>query len=306
MFEHDPVLIHEVESYFTAQNPRKYVFDATLGLGWHAGMMISHMSKDDIFVGIDRDNDNLDIAKKNLSPWILGWPRVSLVHKSFANLDAVLSELHIPEIDFILYDLGVSSAHYDDGERGFSLRFDAPLDMRFDRTQGKTVQDLLRELDARELMKIFSLYADEKKAFFIAEAIVQARKITPIETTQDLLKIIEESSFDKKSPIRVFQALRIAVNEEFKHIEESLRYAVDHLSIGWKIAVITFHSIEDRLVKQLFAPYTEPICNEITWQIITPPRLKKVTKKPIEPTENEIHINPRSRSAKLRIIERIS
>ena len=304
MFNHDPVLIQEVESYFISQKPRKYVIDATLGLGWHAKMMTSHMEKEEIFVGIDRDRDNLDIAMKNLerTEW---WPSISLVHNSFSELDSLLRDTGISEIDFILYDLWVSSAHYDDGDRWFSLRFAAPLDMRFDRTKGKTAWDLVRELGSRELMKIFMQYADEKKAFFIAEAIVKARKNALIETTQDLLKIVEEASFDKKSPIRVFQALRIAVNEEFKHIEESLTLAISKLRIGWKIAVITFHSIEDRLVKQLFIPYTQPVCDPVTGRTIKLPRLKKVTKKPIEPTENEIHRNPRSRSAKLRIMERI-
>ncbi len=306
MFEHDPVLLEEIESYFVSQKPKKYVIDATLGLGWHARMMLSHMSKDDIFIWIDRDKVNQEIARNNLEQSQNNWTRVQLYHSSFSDLDDILQKSWVPTIDFILYDLWVSSAHYDDWERGFSLRFDAPLDMRFDRTKGKTASDLIRELDSRELMKIFFLYADEKKAFFIAEAIVKARKISPINTTFELLKIIEDASFDKKSPIRVFQALRIAVNEEFKHIEKSLTSAINHLNIGWRIAVITFHSIEDRIVKQFFSTYTEPVCDEVTGRIITPPRLKKVTKKPIEPTEIEIHTNPRSRSAKLRILERIT
>ncbi|MBP9779732.1 16S rRNA (cytosine(1402)-N(4))-methyltransferase RsmH [Candidatus Gracilibacteria bacterium] len=306
MFEHDPVLLEEIESYFVSQKPKKYVIDATLGLGGHARMMLSHMSKDDIFIGIDRDKVNQEIARNNLEQSQNNGTRVQLYHSSFSDLDDILQKSGVPTIDFILYDLGVSSAHYDDGERGFSLRFDAPLDMRFDRTKGKTASDLIRELDSRELMKIFFLYADEKKAFFIAEAIVKARKISPINTTFELLKIIEDASFDKKSPIRVFQALRIAVNEEFKHIEKSLTSAINHLNIGGRIAVITFHSIEDRIVKQFFSTYTEPVCDEVTGRIITPPRLKKVTKKPIEPTEIEIHTNPRSRSAKLRILERIT
>lgn len=305
MLQHDPVLINEVKECFSLQYPKKYVVDGTLGLGWHARMLVESLNKDDVFIWIDRDRDNLQLAEdvfKNLGEI---HPKIHLHHASFAELENILDQEGVNAIDFILYDLGVSSAHYDDGERGFSLRFDAPLDMRFDRTWGKTAKDLIEKLDARELMKIFSLYADEKKAFFIAEAIVKARKIAPIQTTFELLRIIEDASFDKKSPIRVFQALRIAVNEEFEHVESSLRQAIQRLSTWWKILVITFHSIEDRIVKEIFREFSTPICDEITWQIKIPAQLKKVTKKPIEPTEQEISNNPRSRSAKLRIMEKI-
>ncbi len=177
--------------------------------------------------------------------------------------------------------------------------------MRFDRTCGKTARDLIYSLDKRELMQIFFRYADEKKALFVAQAIIEARKMMDIDTTGKLLEIIKGSSFDQKSPLRVFQALRIAVNDEFGHIERSLASAINHLNIGGRIAVITFHSIEDRLVKNIFAEYLTGTIDDITGQMIIPPRLRKVTKKPIEPTETEITRNPRSRSAKLRIVERI-
>ena len=158
----------------------------------------------------------------------------------------------------------MSSVHYDVADRGFSFRFDGPLDMRFDRTRGKTVTDILMTLDAPELARIFTTYGEEKKSWFIAQAIVKARKIETIDTTFKLLKIIEESSFDQKSPTRVFQALRIALNEEFENIESSLKQALDLLSVGGKILVITFHSLEDRLVKNIFAPYLEDTINEVT------------------------------------------
>jgi 16S rRNA (cytosine1402-N4)-methyltransferase len=178
--------------------------------------------------------------------------------------------------------------------------------MRFDRTRGKTAQDLIETLDEKELMRIMYVYADEKKAPFIARAIVEERAKKPIQTTFELRDLIEKASFDPKSAPRVFQAFRIAVNDEFGHVERSLGQAIDRLSLGGRIAVITFHSIEDRLVKNIFAPHLVGVQDEITGQIKIPPKLKKVTKKPIEPTEQEIQKNPRSRSAKLRIVERIS
>lgn len=177
--------------------------------------------------------------------------------------------------------------------------------MRFDRTTGRTAEDLVHSLPERELMHLFIRYADEKKALFIAQAIVKARETMRIDTTDKLQAIVKAASFDPKSSLRVFQALRIAVNEEFEHIETSLRAAIDHLKIGGKIAVITFHSIEDRVVKNLFAEYLTGTIDDITGQTITPPRLRKYTKKPIEPTQEEIEQNPRSRSAKMRVVERI-
>lgn len=177
--------------------------------------------------------------------------------------------------------------------------------MRFDRTHGKTASDLVMTLEDRELVRIFSLYGEEKKAWFIVNAIVKERKENTIDTTAKLLTLIANSSYDPKSPIRVFQALRIAVNEEFSHIEDSLPLALDLLSPSGLIAVITFHSLEDRLVKHAFEPFLEDIIDDITGQIRIRAKYKKYTKKPIEPTEEEIARNPRSRSAKMRIIQKI-
>ena len=177
--------------------------------------------------------------------------------------------------------------------------------MRFDRTRGETAEDLVMQLPERELMHIFTRYADEKKALFIARAICEKRKIERIDTTFKLLRIIEDASFDGKSAPRVFQALRIAVNDEFGHIERSLTQAMRRLRVGGKIAVITFHSIEDRLVKNIFSEYTQDVIDDFTGQTRIPASFRKYTKKPIEPTEQEIHENPRSRSAKMRVLEKI-
>jgi 16S rRNA (cytosine1402-N4)-methyltransferase len=301
---HTPVLLEAVETIFLDkkfQNPD--VVDATLWLGWHAEMFCKNMEAG-VFIWFDRDSENFARAEAHLDS-ISSHLTKKCIASSFENLQRELSRIGITGIDSILYDLWVSSVHYDDPLRGFSIRDDGPLDMRFDRTKGKTAEDLVMSLDVRELSKIFNDYGEEKKSWFIANAIVEARKTEKIDTTKKLLHIIETSSFDKKSPIRVFQALRIAVNEEFTHIENSLKQALSLLKVGWIIMVITFHSLEDRLVKQFFAPYLEDTIDDLTWQIREKSHFKKYSKKPIEPSDEEIQSNPRSRSAKLRVIERV-
>lgn len=266
------------------------------------------MSPESIFVGIDRDRDNLDIARNNLESIQNQSSKIQieLVHSSFSDIDTILDERWIGGIDYILYDLGVSSAHYDDGERGFSIRYDAPLDMRFDRTTWRTARDLVMMASEYELRDLMWRYADEKKSLHIARAIVETRKLKSIDTTFELLEIIRWSSYDKDSPKRVFQALRIAVNTEFEHIEISIKKAIEKLNIGGQIAIISFHSIEDRIVKNLITPYLAGTIDDFTWQTIIPARLAKDNKKPILPTQLEIDRNPRSRSAKLRVLTRIN
>jgi 16S rRNA (cytosine1402-N4)-methyltransferase len=301
---HIPVLSQEVRDIFISRDLHSsLIVDATLGLGGHSEIFLSQM-QGGVLIGFDRDSENLYRAKNHLED---KWNTVEkyFISESFDSLRGALEQININKIDAILYDLGVSSVHYDDPIRGFSIREDGPLDMRFDRTHGKTAEDIIHSLDAPELARIFSKYGEEKKSWFIADAIVKARKVARINTTQKLLHIIDVSSFDKKSPIRVFQALRIAVNEEFEHIEGSLRQAMELLNTWGIIMVITFHSLEDRLVKQFFAPYLEDVIDETTGQIREKAKYRKVTKKPIEPTSEEIMKNPRSRSAKLRVIERL-
>lgn len=178
--------------------------------------------------------------------------------------------------------------------------------MRFDRTQGRTARDLVMTLSEYELRDLMFRYADEKKAVHIARAMVETRKTRSIDTTFDLVEIIGKASYDDHSPKRVFQALRIAVNEEFEHIENSIKKSIDRLSIGGKISIISFHSIEDRIVKNLLTPYLTGTIDDYTGQTIVPPRLAKYNKKPILPTEKEINENLRSRSAKLRVLTRIN
>lgn len=304
-FEHSPVLFREVQELYMKLPTKKTVIDATLGLWGHARFMIEGLDESGVFIWFDRDAANLEQAKRNLTQ-ISSQKTLHFLNRSFAEIDAICDELKIPNIDFILYDLWVSSAHYDDGDRGFSIRFDAPLDMRFDRSQWMHAWDIVNTMSARELMHIFQEYGEEKKAFFIAEAIVKARQKKKIMTTYELLDIIRASSFDKKSPIRVFQALRIAVNDEFGHIKKSLDSVSKKMNIGWHIAVITFHSLEDRMVKNIFSELCSAPIDEITGRELRPAYFQKVTKKPIEPTIQEVQTNPRSRSAKIRIIKKIN
>lgn len=304
MFSHTSVLLSEVQDILSHIDNPAYIIDATLGLGGHTSMMLPYVTHDGFVFGFDRDMDNLRDASEYIAKqWFQ--KKFVPIHGSFDTIDEVLDWYNIQEIDFVLYDLWVSSAHYDDGIRGFSTRFDGPLDMRFDRSSGRTAEDIVMTFDERELMQIFVRYADEKKALFIARAICDARKTQKIDTTSKLLDIIDKSSFDKKSGIRVFQALRIAVNDEFWHIERSLAQALRRLKVGGKIAVITFHSIEDRLVKNIFSEYTRDVINELTGQTQVPASFRKYTKKPIEPTEEEIQSNTRSRSAKMRVLEKV-
>ena len=270
------------------------------------------MKKGDIFIGFDRDRENLEAAQKRLETYLASrtenlQAKCIFVNKSFGCLTEILETNHIDGITAICYDLGVSSAHFDDGRRGFSFRFDGPLDMRFDRDSGNTTAEwIINHAKEEKLLQIFREYGEEPKAFFIAKAIVEARNKKPITTTKELADIIEYASFDQKSKLRVFQALRIEVNGEFEEIEASLKQAVAALKPGGRASIITFHSLEDRLVKSILKEYEKDVPDPITGRARIPKVLEKVTKKPIEPSEEEVQKNSRSRSAKLRIVQKLS
>lgn len=278
----------------------------TLGLGGHASGIIAKMHAGDIFIGFDADIENLTQAQKNIQTNIDN-PGVILhfVHSNFCHVREKLTLLNINSLTGVYFDLGVSSAHFDDGDRGFSFRFDAPLDMRFDRDSGINAYDVLKDYSKEALSKIFYDFWEEPKTRFIVDAILEARAIKPIETTKELANIIEKSSFDQKSKLRVFQALRMEVNNELWVIKTALDSVIPLLQKEGRICVITFHSLEDRLVKQVFTQYHTDIRDEFTGQTKIPKILEKVHKKPLIPTDTEISENPRSRSAKLRVVEKI-
>lgn len=282
-----------------------------MGLGGHSSEIVRNLPPGSTFVGFDRDPANLASAKERIlretgnSAETKGIA-LRFVESDFRHLKEKLSDLGITRIDSILYDLGVSSAHYDDSERGFSFRFDGPLDMRFDRTgDSPTAADFLNRESEAEILRVLREYGEEPKAFFIAKAVVAKRKAHPLKTTADFLQVIEESSFDPKSKVRAFQAVRIAVNDEFGSIESSLAQAVELLVPGGRLSVITFHSLEDRLVKTALAEFTKDVPDPLTGMPLVKAALKKVHKKPLEPSEEEVKNNPRSRSAKLRVCEKV-
>ncbi len=312
-FWHIPVLFDEIlETIKIHKNKKNIIIDATIWGWWHAVGIIKKLNKDDIFVWFDLDKDNLNIAKDNIN--LEAWDFIKknniktyFINSNFSCLNSELSKLNIDKISAIYYDLWVSSFHFDDSNKWFSFRLDCDLDMRFDKINNSlTAKDIINNYSDKDLFKIFIQYWEEKKAKFIVEEIIKIRKQKQIKTTFDLVNIIEKSSFDPKSKLRVFQALRIEVNKEFDNIEESLKKAINLLDIDWILAVITFHSLEDKLVKQILQSFIQTKKDSITGQDISLPILTKIYKKPLTPSAKEIKSNFRARSAKLRAVKKIN
>ncbi len=308
---HQSVLLDETIDLLQLY-PGDKVVDCTLGHGGHALSMLERIGPAGRLIGIDLDKDALAIAKKRLAKFA---NQIKLVEGTYSDITSIVEEAWKREtrVNKILIDLGFSSAQIDDQARGFSWRFDSPLDMRFSQTSGKTAADLVNNLSLDELTEIFRTYGEEPKARLIAQEIVAARKFGPIKTTTELAEIIESVKHAKRTDkihpaTLVFQALRIAVNDEWGSIKKFLPQAVSLLEKDGRLAIITFHSGEDRIVKQYFqqeskdclCPPDLPVCrcnHKATIELIT--------KKPMEPSESEIRNNPRSRSAKLRVIQKI-
>ena len=302
---HQPVLYKEIIHALQPRRGGRYV-DGTLGAGGHARGILEASVPDGQLLGLDVDPQALALARKTLAPYE---QRIHLVQASYTSLSTQLAKLGWAEVDGIVLDLGASSMQFDTPERGFSFAHDAPLDMRFGPSMLRTAADLVNELSERELADMIYQYGEERDSRKIARAIVRSR---PLHTTRELVAVIEAISprrGDRIHPAtRTFQALRIAVNEELASIEKVLPQATASLKSGGRLAVISFHSLEDRIVKDFFREQSKDLVNPPYEQIYQEERkatLKEVNRKPITPSEEEIKNNPRARSAKLRIVEKM-
>ena len=305
-FKHTPVLLAPTVDGLNIRPDGIYV-DCTAGGGGHSSAIAARLSEKGRLIALDRDPDAIKAASERLAEF----PNASVIHRNYSEIDKVLEELGIEAVDGILMDLGVSSHQLDEESRGFSYHSDAPLDMRMSQS-GMSAADVVNTFDEQQLAKIIFEYGEEKFSRRIASNIVRARETAPIETTLQLADIVRESVPQKarreKNPCKkTFQAIRIAVNCEFDHLSEGLDKAFACLNPKGRLAVITFHSLEDRLVKQRFASWCKGcICPPDFPQCVCgrKPQGTLVNRKPIEADENELGENPRSRSAKLRIIEK--
>jgi 16S rRNA (cytosine1402-N4)-methyltransferase len=302
---HQPVLYQEIIHALQPHDGGRYV-DGTLGAGGHARGILEASVPDGQLLGLDVDPQALALARKILAPYE---GRIHLAQASYISLSEQLARLGWEIVDGIVLDLGASSMQFDTPERGFSFAHDAPLDMRFGPSMLKTAADFVNELPERELADLIYKYGEERESRKIARAIVKAR---PLHTTRQLVAVIEAVSprrGDRIHPAtRTFQALRIAVNEELASIDAVLPQAVRSLKPGGRLAVISFHSLEDRIVKDFFREQSRDLVNPPYEQIYKEERkatLKEVNRKPITPSDEEIKSNPRARSAKLRIVEKI-
>lgn len=310
MFQHKTVLLDEAVDGLNIQQNGIYV-DCTLGGAGHSYEIASRLSNQGRLIAFDQDDHALRFAKEKLAPY---QDRVTFIKSNFRYLKEKLYELGITKVDGILFDLGVSSPQLDTPERGFSYHHDAPLDMRMDQEQTLTAFHVVNEWSYEELVKIFFQYGEEKFSKQIARKMEAVRENTPIKTTGQLVDIIKEAI---PAPARrkgghpakrIFQAIRIAVNDELRVFEEAIEQAIDLLNPKGRVCVITFHSLEDRICKVAFKNAAEAPNLPPNLPIIPDeykPKVRIVTRKPIVPSEQELMQNNRARSAKLRIAEKL-
>ena len=308
-FVHKSVLLQECLDGLNIK-PDGIYLDGTLGGAGHSSEIVKRLETGRL-IGVDRDQVALKAAGERLKPYA---DRVTLVHSNFQEIAKVLDDLGIDQIDGMLFDLGVSSPQLDDGERGFSYMADAPLDMRMNRQDALTAYDVVNTWDVQELKKIFFEYGEERYAPQVAAAIERRRAEKPIETTLELVDVIRSAMppkalREKQHPAkRVFQAIRIAVNDELGSVSRMMEAAVPRLKPGGRLAVITFHSLEDRIVKNAMQKAAKPCTCPPEFPICVcgkKPQVKIITRKPIVSGAEELEENPRARSAKLRVAEKI-
>jgi 16S rRNA (cytosine1402-N4)-methyltransferase len=307
--QHTPVLCREVVRLL-ASRPQGVLVDGTVGLGGHAEALLREAPTLRL-VGIDRDGKALERARERLASY---GARATLLHADYRNLDRLLDELRIDRIDGLLLDLGISSLQLDDASRGFSFRRDGPLDMRMDSTDRRTAAEWLASAPQTEIAEVLTSYGEERYAERIARAIDQARRRGPIETTGALAKIVHAAvpAAYRRQRIdpatRTFQAIRIRVNRELDALEEGLRAGFDRLACGGVLAVISFHSLEDRIVKRFFqVKAADCVCPPELPECVCDKRAEAeiLTRRPLTPTPPEVEANPRARSAKLRAVRRV-
>ncbi len=289
---HIPVMRNEIIKFLELDKGRT-VLDCTVGCGGHADAILEAIGSEGRLVGIDQDSEALEIARNKLKKF----SNFISIQGNFRNIDAILTKLKIERVDGIIFDLGLSSLQLDSAERGFSIRLDAPLDMRMDKELRLSAFDLVNFLPEASLCEILRKYGEERWHRRIARAIVRERKKAMIITTGQLATLVKRVMPYRyvkiHSATRTFQALRIAVNDELEALREALIKCAGLISPGGRICVICFHSLEDRIVKNQFR------------NLAKEGRFKLITKKPITPAREEIAVNPRARSAKLRVAERI-
>ena len=310
-FEHVSVLLNECIEGLNIKADGVYV-DCTLGGGGHSSQIVKRLSDKGMLIGIDQDSNAIAAASERLKDYT----NVKYVHDNFSNIENIIESLDLGQesVDGFLLDLGVSSHQLDEAERGFSYNHDAPLDMRMDIRSPLSAYKVVNEYSMDELNRIIREYGEERWAKRIAQFIVQEREIKPIETTFELVSVIKKAvpkgaRADGPHPAkRTFQAIRIEVNNELGILEDTINSMVDILKSGGRICIITFHSLEDRIVKNVFRNLENPCTCPRDFPICVcgkKPKVKVITRKPIAPSKEELEVNHRSRSAKLRIVEKL-
>jgi 16S rRNA (cytosine1402-N4)-methyltransferase len=305
--EHLPVMIKEIEQLL-ALKEGEFVVDATLGLGGHSKMMLENIAKTGKLFAFDQDESNLNEAQKRLSQYE---NQVVYIKDNFKNLKTRLWEKGVQKIDAILFDLGICSTHVDIAERGFSFMKDARLDMRFDKSAKFTAEKLINEYGVEEMTRVFREYGEEKSAWRIANAICERRKEKKFENTLELADFIKSVYPKIKLKVhpatKIFQAIRLEVNKELEVLKVALEDSFELLNKNGRIAIISYHSLEDRIVKKFFKNLLQPKAEgeEQVFRTTLDPLVEAITKKVLLPSKEEIEKNPRSRSAKLRIYKKI-
>ena len=309
--EHKPILLNEVIEGLDIKSDGVYL-DLTLGRAGHSKEILKRLSLNGLLIGIDQDEEAISYSRVELSKIS---NRYKIVKSNFSNIKNILSDLNISTLDGALFDLGVSSPQFDEDYRGFSYRFNNKLDMRMDLSSSLTAYDVVNTYSFKDLLRVFKEYGEDKYSYNIAKNIVKERDIKPIVTTFDLVDIIKRSKPLKElnkvgHPAKqIFQAIRIEVNNELNVLKKALEDVINSLNINGRVCVITFHSLEDRIVKNLFKKYSVVEGNRINdfrkAKDIEEANFIEVNKKVIVPSEEEIINNPRSKSAKLRILKRV-